>query len=76
MTTPFATKQCVVCGQHAVIELDPIRIMRWKAGDHVQDVWPEQSAEWREMLVSGIHPQCWAELFGDDYDDTGQAELT
>ncbi len=62
MTTPFATKQCVVCGQHAVIELDPAKLQRWKAGELVQYVWPERSADWREMLVSGTHPKCWAEL--------------
>ncbi len=66
MTTPFATRQCVVCGQHAVIELDPVKIARWKAGGLVQDVWPEQSDEWREMLITGTHPKCWTDLFGVD----------
>lgn len=35
----------------------------------VQKVFPELSAEIREMLISGICPKCWDEMFGEEDDE-------
>ena len=67
--TFYVTPQCVVCHQHGHMLLDETKLNRWKAGEFVQDVWPDMSADDREMLISGTHPACWTELFGGEDDD-------
>ena len=41
----------------------------WKDGAFVQDAFPYLSAEVREMLISGICPSCWNNMFGGGFID-------
>lgn len=56
---------CVVCGQSAVVVLDAEKFDRWQRGEHIQAVWPKMSADNREVLISGTHPECWKKLWHD-----------
>jgi hypothetical protein len=49
-----------------VVELDTDKLKRWQTGELVQNVWPEKSPDEREMLITGIHPDCWGQFFGPD----------
>ncbi len=60
----FTTNPCLYCGKTSEVELDLEKVRRWQAGEHVQNVWPEMSADERELLITGIHPQCWDSIFG------------
>jgi len=45
------------------------KIERWMSGpENIQDVLPEVSAEDREFLMTGITPEEWKSLFGDEED--------
>jgi hypothetical protein len=35
-------------------------------GEFIQDVFPELSAEDREVFMTGIHPDCWKRLYPED----------
>lgn len=40
---------------------------QWKYGkDLVQNIFPEKKPEIREMLISGICPECWKKMFGGE----------
>jgi hypothetical protein len=43
--------------------LDRELVNRWQGGENIQQVFPDMSAEDRELLISGIHPVCWDQLF-------------
>jgi hypothetical protein len=61
------TDPCMGCGvQVAVDQLDPAKVARWRAGEFVQDVFPDMSAAEREALVSGTHANCFEEMFPED----------
>lgn len=61
----YETKACVVCGEKSLIELDGKKYHRWtEGGEHVQNVWPEKTADERELLITGTHPDCWNNMFG------------
>lgn len=65
MTTITAwTPRCIVCGESSIVEIDKEKFDRWQAGENVQDVFPEISADQREMLITGTHPACWEKAFG------------
>lgn len=62
--TEFHTPACIVCHLTSIVELDTEKFDRWKGGEHVQNVWPEKSPDERERLMTGIHAECWKEIFG------------
>ena len=58
----YRCKPCPFCGQTAVIPLPIDGVEKYKAGSHPQYAFPGESAEKREMVHTGIHPECWNEL--------------
>lgn len=67
----YPTPLCPVCNKGGTVEI-PIEklseVNRWRVRRHVfiQDLLPELDADQREMLISGTHPECWKELFGEE----------
>ena len=64
------THNCPGC-QHPgrVTDVKPAALQAWLDGAHIQDVMPELSADTRELLISGMHADCWDALFPPDEDD-------
>ena len=40
------------------------QLIRWKNGEHIQNVVPNMKAEEREFIISGITPKEWKNTFG------------
>jgi len=54
------TKPCLFCGMQQFIRLTEDDFKKWAyEGVYVQDAFPYLSASERELLISGIHSQCW-----------------
>lgn len=63
----YSTPRCPYCLRSSLVELDPIKVKQWtQHGKHAQDVWPEKTADERELLITGTHPECWTKLFGEE----------
>lgn len=60
---------CPFCGSVHFIDIPLDRLFLWQSGMKVQDAFPDLSADDRERLISGICPECWGKMFGDDSDD-------
>lgn len=60
------TDPCVVCGYVTEVSLERTKLVRWRRGEYVQNVWPEMSVDDRELLVSGTHPECWDLLMEEE----------
>ena len=56
--------QCPFCGEAHVVLVNEIDYLDWKDGKLAQNAFPYLSADEREMLISGICPDCWAGMFG------------
>lgn len=39
---------------------------RWQAGAYIQDCFPTLNADQREFVKTGITPDVWDSLFGED----------
>jgi hypothetical protein len=63
------TKPCCVCNEYEVWSLDRQLVERWQGGENIQRVFPDMSAEEREVLISGTHPACWDILFPKEGED-------
>jgi len=55
---------CPMCGETHLITVPIEGYARWQNGACIQDAMPELSADDREMLISGICPRCWDDMFG------------
>ena len=66
----YETLPCCVCKLTSMVDVDSAKLARWRAGEHVQDVWPEMSADDRELLITGIHPNCWDWIFAEDEEES------
>lgn len=60
---------CPFCGAVHFIDIPLDRLFLWQSGMKVQDAFPDLSADDRERLISGICPDCWEKMFGDDSDE-------
>lgn len=58
--------QCPFCGCLNFINVSAEGYEAWKNGALIQNALPELSADEREMLMSGICPDCWNGMFGEE----------
>ena len=70
-TTKVKTKPCPHCHKSSFIDIRTEDYERWQGGELIQNVWPEMTPDERELLMTGIHPGCWNEMF----DDAGEAAV-
>lgn len=61
----YVCRPCIVCHKAGVVKVDDQEILAWMQGAHIQDAL-SNSAEEREMIISGTHPACFTELFGSE----------
>lgn len=55
---------CPFCGKESVVSVFEDDYYAWLRNGLVQDVFPYLSADERELLISGICPECWEKTFG------------
>lgn len=54
---------CPFCGKGHSVWVNEIDYLDWQDGELAQNAFPYLSADEREMLISGICPTCWDEMF-------------
>jgi len=64
------TRLSPVSGVRHTMELDVTakQIVSWEKGEMIQNVFPHLTAGEREFIKTGITPDDWDNLFGDDYE--------
>ena len=68
---PLLTKKSMLTGSwnQREINVTEEQVNRWQAGELIQDVMPNLSADDREFLMTGSTPDEWDEVFGGDEDE-------
>ena len=62
-------RTCPLCREETAITESEEKYRVWRSGAPIQDVWPELDVDVRELYISGTHPECWDELFGEVDDE-------
>lgn len=65
----IVTTICPFCGHAHEVAVSEADFWDWQDGALVQDAFPYLTADEREMLVSGICPDCWEQTFGGSDED-------
>ena len=58
------TPRCIVCGANGELVVDKDAYFAWQNGLLLQKAMPGLSGEDREQLISGVHRECWEDLYG------------
>lgn len=59
----ITTPPCMLCGNTSAVELTEQQAAALAVRTPIQDVLPDVEPAQRELLITGTHPACWAELF-------------
>lgn len=54
---------CPICNEVHEIGVNEADYWDWQDGKCAQDAFPYLSADEREMLISGVCPDCWDRMF-------------
>lgn len=54
---------CKMCGKETTLEVEREDYAKYQAGGLVQSCFPYLNADQRELLISGICPSCFNNLF-------------
>lgn len=58
---------CPCCGKEQVVTVDVNRYEAWRRGElMIQHALPDLTPDQREVLLSGICPECWDKMFKED----------
>ena len=57
---------CILCGKSDTVCLDPDQLNAYNHGTLVDKAFPGADADRRELIKTGIHPECWDSLFPDE----------
>lgn len=58
---------CIICGTQHTLNIDATKLSMYNAGfGKIQDLFPELTANERELLVSGICGKCYDSIMEDD----------
>jgi hypothetical protein len=70
MMTVFATRRCPVCYKTGTVMVDETELFAYLRGEFVQTAFKTLSVPLREQIISGMHPDCWVSVFGEDREET------
>lgn len=60
----YVGRECPFCGEYHEVMVSETDYWNWESGELAQNAFPYLTAEEREILISGICPDCWGKIFG------------
>lgn len=64
--TTYTTPPCPVCHKTTDMRLDMAKLVKWRKGHLIQNVFPTLNPDVRELIKTGTHPECWGAMFPED----------
>jgi hypothetical protein len=62
-------RDCRFCKQEARVTVPAQGLWDWEHGAFAQNAFPNMSADQREMVMTGTHPECWDRFMSDPEDE-------
>lgn len=69
--TTITTPKCFHCGKTSQVEVTPEQFQALINPNRplIQLILPDWTAEQRELLITGTHPECWKQMLPEPDDD-------
>ena len=69
MNNVYVNVKCPQCGKISTLEMTKEQYEQYKSGDnYIQNIFPNWPPAIREMLITGICPDCWNKMFNYNKD--------
>jgi len=63
-------RQCIHCEDETFFLMTKEQYNKWQVrGLYIQIVFPHLDKDIREWMISGTHPACWNQVFGETEDN-------
>ena len=62
----YYRNECYYCGEQNIILINIHDLTFWQSGEFIQDAFPYLNKDQRELVKTGIHPECWNKMFGNE----------
>lgn len=59
------TPKCYVCGNCGQVEVPMEGFLIRQLGGLIQEAYPNLDLGLREQIISGTHPDCWKQVYGE-----------
>ncbi|NDB57095.1 hypothetical protein EB001_01395 [bacterium] len=70
MMTLYATRRCPYCHKTGSIAVDEKELFTYLRGEYVHKAFLSLTVPLREQIISGVHPECWQEMFGQEIEES------
>ena len=60
------TVKCFHCGNTGTVEILSQEMFYLNMGINIQDAVKSLDKHYREQMITGTHPKCWIEMFGEE----------
>ena len=70
MMTLYATRRCPYCHKTGSIAVDEKELFTYLRGEYVHKAFQSLTVPLREQIISGVHPECWQEMFGQEIEES------
>ena len=67
--TSVVAVPCRQCKEATDLTVNIEGFIAWQGGELIQNALPELNADQRELLISGICPKCWEQMFPSDEEE-------
>jgi len=67
--TSVVAVPCRSCEEVTDLTVNIEGFIAWRGGELIQTALPELDAYQRELLISGICPKCWEQMFPSDEEE-------
>ena len=57
---------CIMCKRSDTVCLDAAQLAAYNSGTLIDAAFPGMDADRRELIKTGIHPECWDRIFPDE----------
>ena len=65
-TVLIETPNCPWCHKFSVVEVPAAGLVEYMNGAHIQNAFPDLTANQRELLKTGTHAACWDQFVPGD----------
>jgi hypothetical protein len=65
-TITYETTPCLHCNKTSEVTVSKDALDAWLNGMYIQDAFPDESADTRELIKTGMHSECWDEIMNKE----------
>lgn len=66
MKITVKTLPCPECHKTTEVEMTEEQASELASGKHIQTIFPDWEPSKRELLITGMHPECWDKVFAEE----------